>query len=121
VRAAVVLLISSLVSGCAVTQPRQWDKPGADREMARQDLRDCRRAATNAAWRSQHDYSIPRYTLPTGVYSNNPGRVDPYYVRREPERFTNEARLTSFCMRNRGYELNPVPTDIRPTSPPRSP
>lgn len=115
-RAAVVLLIPFLACGCAASQPRQWDKPGADREMAQQDLRDCRRAATNAAWRSQHDYNIPRHTLAAGAYSPS-GRVDPYYVRRDPDRFTNEARMTSFCMRNKGYELNAIPTDIRPTSP----
>lgn len=113
-RTAVALLVFLIASGCAA-QSRQWDKPGADRATAQDDLRDCRRAAKNVAWRNQFDYGIPRYTLP-GAYSPS-GRVDPYYVRREPDRFGNEARLVSFCMRNKGYELNAVPTDIRPPSP----
>ena len=113
-RAAVVLSILILASGCAA-QPRQWDKPGVDREMAREDLRECRRAATNAAWRSQYDHNVPRYPRATGVYPA--GRIDSHYARRDPDRFTNEARLASFCMRNKGYELNAMPTDIRPPSP----
>lgn len=111
-----IVLPALLLSACAA-QPRQWDKPGADREMARQDLRDCRKASSYESRRLLLDNTASRLTLPTGAYSPA-GRVDPYSLRRDSsDRFANEARLTAFCMRNKGYEFNPTPTDIRPTSP----
>jgi hypothetical protein len=48
------------------------------------------------------------------------GRPDPYFVRRDNDRVTNEGRLIGSCMHNKGYELNPSPTELSQTSRPRS-
>lgn len=115
-RGAFFVFIALAVAGCGT--PRQWDKPGVDRQTAKQDLRDCRRAAAGEAWRAYPDNVPMRYPWPTSS-AHQAGRPDPYFARRDSDRSYNEARLSNFCMRNKGYELNPSPTDISPTSPPR--
>jgi hypothetical protein len=116
-RGIVLGLMTLAVAGCAGSL--QWEKAGADRETAKQELRECRRAATTEAWRIS-PANVPtrhRWPVSSGYHSSRP---DPYFVRNDNDRLTNERRLTSFCMRNKGYELSPVPTELSPTSPPRS-
>ena len=112
------MLMVLAVGGCA--GPRQWEKPGADREMANQDLRDCRRAAAIEARRIYPGNVPMRYPSPISS-PHLSGRFDPYYVRRDTnDRVTNEVRLAGSCMRNKGYEFNQLPTEVSPTSRPRS-
>ena len=93
---------------------REWEKPGSERETARLDLNGCRRAAATESLRYRADLSLPR---PGSYY----GRADYYQARFDVDRFGNEQRLTAFCMRNKGYELTVMPTDIRPATPPPLP
>ena len=113
-RVLFVLMACAGIGACA--GPRQWEKTGADREMARQDLRDCRRAASNEAWRTSPDNVPQRYPSPSAHLR---GRADPYFSRRDNDRVANESRLIGFCMRNKGYELNASPTELSPPSRPR--
>ena len=96
-RPFLALLALLSLAACA-GPPREWAKPDADREAARQDLTLCRRAAAAEALRLQVDYSLPRF----GFY---------YRPRFDNDRAYNEQRLTSFCMRNKGYELAPEATN----------
>ncbi len=115
-RTLLALLALLSLSACGGLH-RQWDKPGADREAVRQDLNGCRRAAATESLRYRAEYSLPR----AGSYY---GRGDFFQSRPDADRFGNEQRLTTFCMRNKGYELSVVPADIRPATPalpPRAP
>jgi hypothetical protein len=107
-------LVALAVAGCS-SVPRQWEKPGADRETAKQDLKECRRAAANEAWSGYPDLASVRTPLSSSATPY--GRSDPYYSRRDRDRTLNESRLTGSCMQNRGYEMNRAPTNIIPTSP----
>jgi hypothetical protein len=104
------------VAGCA--GQLQWEKPGADREAAKQELRDCRRAATAEAWRISPRNVPMRYSSLSGARAT--GWTDPYFDRRGSDRMSDEKRITGICMRAKGYDLNPVPTELSPTSRPRS-
>jgi hypothetical protein len=82
------------VAGCGT--PARWEKPGVSTEMTSIDAVDCRRAASMESF-----LSTPYVTPP--VYRPN------WLQMRESERFYAENRLTAFCMRNKSYELMPIP------------
>jgi hypothetical protein len=120
-RAVLMLPLLILLAACA--GPKQWEKPDTDREAAKKDLGDCRRGARNYAWRAQTDPAIGyggRMLTPSTAY-HYVGRPDLRYPYRDDYRFYHENRLASLCMRDKGYELNPVPTKIAPPNPPASP
>jgi hypothetical protein len=103
-------LMLTTVAACAFPQTR-WEKDGVDDQMAMNDLGYCKTAARNEAF----------VTYPFGFGS-------PFYgIRREPwvwdnDRFYAESRLTSFCMRSKGYQLVTVqPPQAVQTSPPAPP
>ena len=107
-----LLLIALLsLAGCA-TAFREWDRPGSDREAAKQDLVECRRAASGLTISSQVD-PLPLYPRYYGRASFRSGydTDQGYYVQ----------RLTNNCMRNKGYELNAVPADGAGPAPAISP
>lgn len=110
------------LAACASGPPREWEKAGTDREMARQDLGECRRAASAEALRIQYDGFVGFSHFRSPYY----GRGGYFFrqQRADSDRFYNESRLTNFCMHNKGYELNLVQTDGAPVTsppPPRSP
>jgi hypothetical protein len=87
-----------LLAVAACGAPSRWEKPGASAEMTSTDAVDCRRAASQEAF----------------LY--NPSGLPPLWPYRrtwqqyqDSERFYAENRLTAFCMRNKGYELMPIP------------
>lgn len=115
------LVIALVLSTAACALPaREWEKPGIGREVVLNDLTECRRAASVEAWRRQLDYGLPRYGLFAPAHY---GRREPFFARQHQEldRFANEGRLASFCMRNKGYELIDSPVEITSPSLPRSP
>jgi len=86
------------VAGCAT--PERWEKPGVSVEMTATDAVECRRAANQEAF----------------LYIPAPPLIWPYrrsstinWQYEQSERFYAENRLTAFCMRNKGYELVPIP------------
>lgn len=88
------------LGACAQTATR-WDKPQATAEAAAADLQDCRVQAQKEAFRSVGPYSA-------GYPFHGPPffrgwRYD-YEARLRQEQYFAETRLTSFCMRNKGYE-----------------
>ena len=85
-----------LLTVAACGTPSHWEKPGASAEMTSTDAVDCRRAAFQESF-----LSTPYVTPP--IYRLN------WLQMREAERFYAENRLTAFCMRNKGYELMPIP------------
>lgn len=119
-RAIFILPVAILLAACA--GPKQWERPDTDRETAKKDLGDCRRAGRSYAWRAQTDGGriYPRMITPSTAY-HYVGRPDLRYPYRDDYSFYNESRMTSLCMRDKGYELNPAPTNIVPARPPASP
>ena len=97
-------LIALVATACALPESH-WEKEGADLQMTANDLAYCRAAARNEAFAAYpFPYGSPFYGYPRGIHM-------------EDERFFAESRLTTFCMRNKGYQsvtLNP-PQATTPT------
>ena len=85
----------------ACAQPARWEKPQTSAETAANDLQDCRLQAQREALRAVGPYPMgfPFYGPP---YSY--GWRAEYESRLRQEQYFAENRLTSFCMRNKGYE-----------------
>ena len=120
-RALLALLALLPLAACAGT-PREWEKPGVGREAARQDLGECRRAASAEAFRMQSDFGFSGFPRFRPGYSARPD----YLLRQQAldsDRGYSEQRLAMLCMRNKGYELTPVHSEEAPATPvpPRSP
>lgn len=92
------IAIAAAVLLCACT-PTQWTRPDVSAEQAEQDEIDCQRQAWQQANLRVGPYYGPygrRYFGPTGPF------IDPYGAR-----MLDEAQLTDFCMRNKGYQRMP--------------
>lgn len=108
----VLATISLLAAGCG--PPMRWDKPGASAENVQSDQFECRRAAADEAFRS--------YAFHTGFLMMGPPfwgynqRPDYFLWRQriETDRAFYEMRLTSFCMRNKGYTQVPANEQTAP-------
>lgn len=104
------LLLSSLllagVAACSFPQTR-WEKDGVTDQAVTADLVACRHAAQQEAFAtSPLPYSSPFFGYRRWAYW-------------EDNRFYAESRLTSFCMRSKGYDL--VTMKPPQASPPPSP
>jgi hypothetical protein len=103
-RRVLSLLLTLSVAACG--PPLRWMKPGVDDQATTNDLTDCRRLARNEAMRDFPFYYPWAFPL---------GRAY-YWSSAELDRSYAESRLTSFCMRTKGYAL----VEVRPetTAPP---
>lgn len=110
-RLAVVPLLLA-VAACA---SMEWTRGDASSEQREADMTACRdlarREATRMAWGGYYYYyggiGPPGYMDPFGprtyAWPYYSPFADPYGYR-----FLEEARLSDFCMRARGYELTPL-------------
>jgi len=98
-----IAALAFFIAGCA---PMQWVKPDATPEQLAADMQQCEQAAWQEAsyrflgyrpfgpWLYRGD---PFFYHPVGPF------FDPYY-----DRTLEEQRLANFCMRAKGYELEPL-------------
>jgi hypothetical protein len=115
-RRVVPFLLMFAVSACGT--PLRWDKAGATDQLVQADFSACRGAAQIEA---------NRYYYPWGW--GNPGWGWGYgrrsglwwSMRADNDRFLIESRLTSFCMRTKGYEQVPVQQQPRTQAPQQPP
>jgi hypothetical protein len=99
--AALPVALLLAVAGCGT--PARWEKPGVTAEATAADAVDCRRAASQEAFvYSPYGWAPPLWPGRRGYWLN-------WYQLQQSERFYAENRLTAFCMRNKGYELVPIP------------
>lgn len=96
---------SLLVVACT---PMQWVKPDADAAQSEADATDCQmRAWQEARWSESYRLGLFPY-----MYRDPFGRpfLAPYSPWYDPfgDRFMEESRLANFCMRSKGYELQPT-------------
>jgi hypothetical protein len=96
-----------LIAACA---PMQWVRSDVTPEQAAMDEELCRQAAwqeTNyryldygpfGPWMNRDTFGHPLFYPPYGPF------FDPYM-----DRAYDETRLTDFCMRSKGYQLEPAP------------
>jgi hypothetical protein len=96
-----------LAAGCT---PLQWSRPDTSPEQFSQDVAFCQQEA----WREAQWHSflfLNRYYGGTTIVDSR-GRhmFVPYAPFGDPfgDRYYDEARLTHFCMRAKGYDLVPV-------------
>jgi hypothetical protein len=92
-----VLLLA--VAACGA--PARWEKPGVSPEGTVADITDCRRAASQEVF-------LYFYGLPPPLWPYRRSWLN-WQMYEESQRFYAENRLTAFCMRNKGYELVPIP------------
>jgi hypothetical protein len=101
-----------LLAALAACAPMEWTRGDASPEQAAADMRACR----DQAWRETSWTSFGYYgPFGPALFSDPFGRRYfgwPYYASPfgDPygDRFFEESRLSSFCMRAKGYELAPV-------------
>ncbi len=101
-----VALVPLLLAACT---PMHWVRQDAGPEQVRQDEALCRREAwREASWHGWFSRSFG----PTWMIDPSGRRflAWPYSPFGDPfgDRFMEESRLASFCMRAKGYELVPV-------------
>jgi hypothetical protein len=122
-RKVLPVLLMLGVAACAPTM--RWDKPGVSDEGAVSDLNSCRHAAQVEANRY-----YPYYPWGFGGgwgWGWGFGRRSSVFwqMRADDERFYAENRLTSFCMRTKGYEQvrieKPQPPAPQPAPSPEPP
>jgi hypothetical protein len=114
-RRVVPFLLMLAVSACGT--PMRWDKPGATEPMVQADFSACRGAAQTEANRYYYPWGwgSPGWGWGFGRRSGLG-----WAMRADDERFFTETRLTSFCMRTKGYEQVPMQPQTHappPTSP----
>jgi hypothetical protein len=102
--------IASLALALAACAPMQWSKQESSAEQLEQDQRACEeqafREASLRSWRyHQIGPTVFQDSLGRGfaVYPTGP------FADQFGNQLMEETRLTSFCMRNKGYELVPAP------------
>jgi hypothetical protein len=103
-RRVVPFLLMLAVSACGT--PMRWDKAGATDQMVQTDMSACRRAAQIETSRY-----YPFYPWGWGGWSGwgwDHRSSLMWQMRADNERFYSESRLTSFCMRTKGYEQVPI-------------
>jgi hypothetical protein len=97
-----LMALALAVCGCAGSQ---WVRPDASTEQADKDTVDCQRYAANEASVRAQGFYGPSYYGPfysrRAITRPDPG-WDPYGYRQ-----LDEARLTDFCMRSKGYQRAP--------------
>jgi hypothetical protein len=104
------ILTTAIVLLAAACTPMQWARNDARPESVQQDMQQCQLEAwREASWQSFRyfgSYGPLIYRDPFGrrlmAYPQGPF-YDPF-----TDRFLEESRLASFCMRSKGYELAPV-------------
>ena len=118
-----ILPVLLLLAVAACGTPARWQKPGVSDEITEDDMKSCRQAAWQEANRY---YPFGYYPFGFGppVWGGRRGNYMLWQMRQDNDRFYAENRLTSFCMRTKGYELVPVqqaPQTQAPQTPPASP
>lgn len=105
-RVFAVLLIGLGLGACT---PMRWEHPQYGLAGAQEDVNSCNQSARAEAWRYQMS---ARMWEPPRFYRDGSGRMiyAPSYSRRY-DPWMDEARLADYCMRNKGYQLVPVPED----------
>ena len=99
--------LALLLAACT---PMQWVKQDAAPGQLRADLGECQQQA----WHESFARSLFYYPMAPAVVHDSLGRkmlVYPYGPFADPfgHRFMEEGRLTNFCMRSKGWELQEVP------------
>lgn len=105
--AALAPAAALLLAACT---PMVWVKEDAPEQAAEQALAQCRREAWSEARYLEWRY---RAMAPLHVYDRfgRPHYAWPHRALYDPfgRRFMEESRLTDFCMRAKGYHLEPAP------------
>jgi hypothetical protein len=100
--------IALLLAACG--PPMAWQKPGVSMVEAQADSRECNLLARNQAFRESFvaGYGYPGYGYPYYPYGPY-GYRRSYYNDPFMYRGQRESDLQDFCLRARGYSLQPVP------------
>ena len=102
-------LIAFLLLGLAGCTPLQWVRQDASPAQLNDDLARCRQDAwREAQWRG---FLYRPFGATTMIDHRGRRFVVPYSPFGDPfgDSFIEESRLTTFCMRAKGYELVPEP------------
>jgi hypothetical protein len=96
-----------LAIAAAACAPMAWVKPDVDEAQAQADVQQCQMQAwQEARWRALE------YRAMTGPMFYRDGLGRPYVAARPYDAFGDpymeEMRLAGFCMRAKGYELQPT-------------
>src|SRR5712671_7214498 len=104
--APIIMAAAALASACT---PMQWVKPDATAEQLQDDSIQCQQEA----WREARLRSWYYRPFAPVFIRGAPGRNflgGPYGPYSDPfgDPYLEESRLAQFCMRSKGYELQPV-------------
>jgi hypothetical protein len=103
VSSLLIVVLAGLLAGCG---PRgAWQKPGVSFADAQADSRECNRLARDQAFRERFFASPFGPGYPYGPYGYRRSHYHDSYMWRGQR----ESELQDFCLRARGYALQPVP------------
>ena len=96
--------LALVAAACA---PMQWVKPDAPPEQAQADSQECQmRAWQEARWRALEYRTMYGPTFYYARLGRPVPLIRPYDAFADP--YMEEQRLAHFCMRAKGYELQPT-------------
>lgn len=91
------ILVALALAACV---PMQWARPGASLAEMGRDQDECRRAALDQAWREEN---LAFFSRPYTRWDR-----ERHYRPSPLGRMMREDDLSSFCMRVKGYRLQPL-------------
>jgi hypothetical protein len=103
-----VLAVLVALGACV---PMHWTRPGIGLAEAAEDMSACRRAAAEQAWREERlalAFGWPFRRPP--VWTGSPHALSTFGAWRGSafDRWRRESELEGFCMRVKGYRLEPA-------------
>jgi hypothetical protein len=106
-RLSPLLLLAVMLGACT---PMRWEHPQYGLAGAQEDYTSCSQSARAESWRYQSSVRAQMWE-PNRYYRTSSGRFvyDPWSNYRRYDPYMDEYRLTDYCMRNKGYQLVPVP------------
>jgi hypothetical protein len=108
-RLAPLALAGALLAGCTQTA---WDRADTEPQAMQADYIQCRQSARQEAyWQYAYNRGFPMMGPMYWGYRNRPANYVLWRQSIESDRFFYENRMTSFCMRNKGYSLVEIDKD----------
>ena len=116
-----VLPVLLMLGVAACGSDLRWQKPGVSDEGATVDLGSCRHAAQLEANRYYSPWGFGGWGAHGWGWGFGRRSSLWWQMRADDERFYAENRLTSFCMRTKGYDLVKVEKPQPPPAPQPTP
>lgn len=105
-RRIALIVFTFVLTGCVGT-PMEWVRPNTSMAELSSDMRECQNLARDQAFRESF-MLYPSYGMFGPWGRDRRYRHDPFIGSSYMDRQMRESSLQNFCLRSRGYQLQPV-------------